>query len=541
MVTQSRIVDANGNPIAIKQLAGEPQTARLAALSSEYADHPTRGLSPAKLAALYLNAEQGDLTAQAQLAEDMEEKDAHLFAELNKRRLAWLTRDWRLLPPPNATPAEMDDTAALEALLRDDLDMEALLHDLSGAILPGYGAVEIQWQNPQDRWLPTLFPRPADWFMVAPDARDVLRLRDGSATGQPLRPLGWIIHQHPAKSGYLTRAGLVRVLGWPFLFRNLTARDFAEFLEIYGLPLRLGRYPNGASAEEKATLMSAVVNIGHAAAGILPEGMSIEFQQAATGAADPFLAMMHWAEQAISKAVLGGTLTSQVDGKGSYAAAQTHNEVRGDILKADLRLVAKTLNRDLIAPLARLNTRLTRLPRLVFDLADSEDLTVLADALPKLVQAGVQIPARWVHEQLAIPEPIEGEPVLGAPAAPAAVATAVAATAQPVAGCQCPGCTGVAALAAGSPASDPSLHDAMDQAVAAEMTSWQAVLAPMVNPIQTLFDAALNNGETAEQLLARLPDALTPAAADALQQHLAQLNFAARLAAAAGLEIDVPQ
>lgn len=510
----SKILDASGNPIQIKELAGEPQTARVAALYSEFSDHPTRGLTPAKLARLYEDAEQGDLTAQAQLAEDMEEKDAHLFAELSKRRLAWLTVDWALTPPMDATPAEKKATAELEAMMRDALDMDALLQDLAGAILPGYACVELAWQQVDGQWLPTPYARPADWFTVLPEARDVLRLRTAAPGGEALRPWGWITHLHPAKSGYITRAGLVRILGWPFIFRNLTARDLAEFLEIYGLPLRLGRYPAGASPEEKSTLMQAVVSIGHNAAGILPEGMSVEFQEAAKGASDPFMAMIAWAEASISKAILGGTLTSQVDGKGSYAAAQTHNEVRGDILKADLRLVARSLTRDLVAPLARLNTSLARMPSFEFDLSENEDITALADALPKLVGAGVQIPARWVHEKLAIPEPQNNEPVLALPssaAAPAALSS-IASLAlhgrgaggegvyQHVSGCQCSGCTGVAALATGQPTPDPI---GPAQQIAARLNAEaQPVMADWLAQVEAMLEAAGSLDEFKAMLLA---------------------------------------
>ncbi len=429
--TTSTILGPDGRPIRLKELAAEPQTARVAWLRSEYANHPTRGLTPAGLASLYEDAEGGDLMAQAQLAEDMEEKDAHLFAELSKRKLAWLTVDWDLVPPAAASAQEKADCAALEAILREEMDLDQLLLDLAGAILPGYACIELEWAQSGGQWRCAPRARPADWFTVDPAARDTPRLRDGTPYGEAMRPWGWIVHRHPAKSGYLTRAGLVRVLGWPFLFRNLPARDLAEFLEIYGLPLRLGRYPLGASDEEKTTLMSAVVNIGHAAAGILPEGMAIEFQQAAQGSADPFLAMMYWAEQSISKAILGGTLTSAVDGKGSYAAAQVHNEVRGDILRADLRLAARSLSRDLVAPLARLNTRLQRLPTFRFDLGEAQDLAALADALPKLAAAGLPIPLRWVQDKLRIPAPEEGEPVLQRAPAAAPVAPMTAALSAP--------------------------------------------------------------------------------------------------------------
>jgi len=416
------LYDANDRPIKPAELKAEPQTARLGHLHREFAEHPSRGLTPARLARIFEDAEQGDLTAQAQLAEDMEEKDAHLYAELQKRKRAILTADWRLAAPVDASAKEQDETVRLEALLRE-LPMDDLILDLAAAILPGYACVELEWAQSGKQWLPSgLHYRPADWFMTNAFDRDRLRLRTGDGQGEPLRPYGWIVHHHQAKSGYLARGGLCRVLAWPFLFRNFAARDLAEFLEIYGLPLRLGHYPPGSSSEEKSTLMQAVAGIGHAAAGIIPEGMRIEFQEAAKGGSDPFNAMIAWAESSVSKAILGGTLTSQVDGKGSYAAAQVHDEVRRDILKADARQFAQTLTRQLVAPLARLNTGLTSLPRFEFDLEEVEDLSLYAEALPKLAQAGLRIPAAWARQKLGIPEPDEGEELLTASmAAPVAL------------------------------------------------------------------------------------------------------------------------
>jgi phage gp29-like protein len=54
--------------------------------------------------------------------------------------------------------------------------------------------------------------------------------------------------------------------------------------------------------------------------------------------------------------VLGQTNTTdaQAGGLGS-GQAQVHNEVRGDIERADAKLLAATLNRDLVVPMVILN------------------------------------------------------------------------------------------------------------------------------------------------------------------------------------------
>lgn len=411
------LLDHHGRPIRRQELAGEPQTASVAHLHREFADHPSRGLTPAKLARILEDAEQGDLTAQARLGEDMEEKDAHLYAELSKRRRALLGLDWDLQPPEDATARERREASRVEAMIRD-LDWETIVYDAAAAILHGYSCQEIDWERRGGEWRPRAISyRQPDWFMVQQQARDTLRLRSADGLGEALRPWGWIVHVHKAKSGYLARGGLARVLAWPYLFRNYSARDMAEFVEIYGLPLRLGKYPAGANEQEKATLMKAVVNIGHAAAGIIPQGMELEFQEAAQGASDPFMAMINWAESSMSKAILGGTLTSQTgeSGGGSYALGEVHNEVRHDILRSDARQIARSLTQSLVEPLVRLNTRLTRMPHFRFDTEQPEDLKAYAEALPKLA-AVMRIPARWAHDKLRIPEPEGDEAVLTAAA-----------------------------------------------------------------------------------------------------------------------------
>ena len=379
------------------------QSARMAQLSKEFADHPGKNLTPARAATLLLDAEQGNLRALADLADDMEERDTHLFSELSKRRRACQFADWKLeLHNPDATEQKALDQ--LTEIMRD-VPMASLIWDMTDAIHKSYSCIEQQWERVENQWLPIkLQHQPASWFMTAPDARDTLLLRNDSGTGEQLQPFSWITHIHKARSGYLTNTALARVLIWPFLFRAFSSRDFAEFLEIYGLPVRLGRYPSGSTTEERNTLLRAVTAIGHNAAGIIPANMAIEFQQAANGQADPYMAMMAWAERGISKAILGGTLTSEVDGKGSYAAADVHNDVRLELRQADLRMISTTLTHDLIRPLALFNTALKRTPRLVLDDTAPEDLQLYADALPKLATV-MPIPLAWAQKKLKIPAP----------------------------------------------------------------------------------------------------------------------------------------
>lgn len=418
-MADKQIVDIYGNPLR-QQTLREPQTAHLTSLIKEYASHPAKGLTPRKLASILKEAEQGNLKSQAELFQDMEERDAHLYAEISKRKRAPISLNWSIEAPKNPTPQEKSDADFLSEILEDQENLEDLFLDLYNGIGYGYAPIELEWKLYGHReWLPAFHYRPQSWFQLAPDNQNELRLRsDNDPNGEILQPFGWIVHKPKALSGYIARTGLFRVLVWPYLFKNYAVTDLAEMLEIYGLPLRIGKYPPGTTDAEKATLLRAVTGLGHSAAGIIPQSMDIEFQQAAQGTSDPFLAMNNWAEASISKAILGGTLTSQTSssGGGAYSLGEVHNEVRHDLLASDAKQLANTLNNDLLWPLLVLNrpnnNDMRRMPKLRFDVKETEDITKLADALPKLVDVGVNIPIAWVQEKTGIPQPVEDEPIL---------------------------------------------------------------------------------------------------------------------------------
>lgn len=415
------IVDIYGNPLRVSRTLNTQQTqenARVGMLMKQYAEHPTQGLTPAKLANLLTNAERGDLAATADLAKDMEDKDGHILCELSKRRRAIQGKDWKITPPRNASTLEQRDAQMLSEILEDATWFNDAIFDLTDAILKGFSALELTWSYIEKQQIITCCDfRDQNLFITPPDNFNALRLNDSTAEGIALNQFGWATHVHKSKSGYVHRAGLTTVLAWPFLFKNYSIRDLAEFLEIYGLPLRLGKYHSGANDDEKATLLRAVLSIGHNAGGIIPKGMDIEFQNAANGQSDPFEAMIKWCETTQSKAVLGATLTSQADGKTSTnALGNVHLDVLKDITESDVRQLEQTITRDILYPMFALNGKSyrgnRRIPRFEFDTTEAEDIAQLAPALKTLVEAGAKVPLSWVNDKLQIPEPKKGEPIL---------------------------------------------------------------------------------------------------------------------------------
>jgi len=514
------ILDQFGRPIEREQLQ-EPQTSRVGHLHTEYENHPSRGLTPPRLARILQDAEQGDLTAQHELFQDMEEKDGHLFSVMQTRRQALQRLDWSIVPAHGANAAETALAEYAEETIRGGIgDFGDLLFDMSDAIGHGFAALELQWQSMGRDLVPVCaVHRPQSWFKLSSNPehnRNQLRLRDNSADGAELWPFGWVLHEHRARSGYIARSGLFRVMAWPFLFKNYAVRDLAEFLEIYGLPLRVGTYNPSATQDDKAALLRAVVGIGHNAAAIIPEGMLIDFKDAAQGDNKSFDAMIGLMERTMSKAALGGTLTSGEGEHGTQALGSVHNELRTDLRDSDARQVAATLTRRLVYPLLAVNKGLAdvrRCPQLVFDTQEPENLKLFADAVPKLVGVGMRVPASWAHDKLKIPVAKEGEDVLASPAA---------APAEPAVESD-PSKTKAARLKAQpGGGADP---DELDQLSAEMASEWTDSMGEIVEPLL----AAANHAVSLEDFREIIGGELALIDPKKLADVLARGDFAARL------------
>lgn len=522
----AKLLDQFGQPID-GEVFDQPQTSRLTTLHRHVAGHPSRGINPARLNTILEAAELGNLIAQHELFRDMEERDGHVFSELSKRKRAVIKLSWDIVPPRNPSKEEENLTAYAKELIQDMSDFEDMQFDALDGIGHGFSAMELEWQRIGSDWtIQRAHHRPQTWFQLDLETRNELRLRDSSPDGAKLQAFGWMLHVHKAMSGYTARSGLARVLVWPYLFKHFSVGDLAEFLDIYGLPLRIGKFPSQATPEEKATLWRAVAGIGHNAAGIIPASMAIEFQEAAKGTEKPFEAMIQWCERTQSKAITGSTLTSEAGSTGlGSGLAEIHNEVRLDIRDSDCKQLAGTITRDLIYPLLAINkgwADIRRCPRFVFDTLEAEDLKTYSESLPKLVSIGMKIPAQWAHEKLRIPQPAESEDVLAvAPKDPAPQADKGKAAARAVLS---------AALKSGKNADVVAFAD--QDAIDGALADLDAALQPQVEAwLKPALDA-LAKASTADAALELLASENPLVADSVLIEAVARAMFVAELVGA---------
>ena len=410
------LFDAYGRMVDPDLLTRETAGPSLTGIRQPFAGHPAQGLSPARLAMILRAAEDGDASQYLELAEEMEEKDLHYAAVLGTRKRAVAGLELTV----EAATDEPRDVAAAD-LVRDFLNRDELrgeLFDILDAIAKGYSVTEIIWDTSTSPWLPSrLVYRDPRFFEFDRLGQSLLLKTENGP--EPLSAYKYIIHRCQAKSGLTIRSGLARAAAWFYLFKNFDLKAWVQFLEIFGLPLRLGKYGPGATESDKNTLLNAVRHIANDAAAIIPDSMLIEFVTAAAPGGkgtDNHLTFASYIDQQISKLVLGQTGTTDT---GQYVGtSDAHREVRDDIEVADAVQLAATLNRDLVRPIVALNFGEMKLyPRLRIAREKREDLAALITNLGALVPMGLEVEMSVIRDKLGLPEPPKGAKILAAPAA----------------------------------------------------------------------------------------------------------------------------
>ena len=377
-------------------------------------DYPSAGLTPSRLTAILREADDGSLSTAMQLFEEMEEKDAHLFAVANTRRLALTGLEWQVLSAADVRDgvdrARAEETAAYcrNTLTEMERFDEALQH-LSLAVGRNIAIAEIVWGATDGAFRPVDIV-PVDPIRIVFSELDRPRILTAEEPEEGIEPPPnkFIVHTPHSVSGHPQRGGLLRVTAMVYLAKNLALKDWMIFTEVFGMPVRIARYEPNATPEEKRELLTMLESLGSNAAGIFSRAVELQVIEANRGTiGPPYERLLEFLNREMSKAWLGQTLTTDISGqKGSIAATQVHETVRQDVLADDMRKEGRTIRRDLLGPLTRLRfgpdapvpffRRKLRQPAGAVELADVLNVAVN--------QLGLKVPSSWAHDALSIPQ-----------------------------------------------------------------------------------------------------------------------------------------
>ncbi len=367
-----------------------------------------------KLIIQYLkNAEQGILGQQMQLFDRMVDRDDRLQAVLETRKLAVTGVDRKIVP---AIP---DDPRAEKAadLVREHLaniSMDDALSALLDGVPKGTQLVEIIWEGSQVVALNEVPGRLLKWI------DGVLHIDTGDGKKENFQPIQnnkFVSYSPRTKPGGKERRGILRALSILWVAKHWALRDWAAFVEVFGMPLRLGKYPSGTSEENKAILYEALQDMGSDSAAMIPENMNIEFPrtlQTSTGSGTPMEELVDYVDKSYAIRVLGQNTSTQSESGSGTLAGNAHENVRKDYKKADAKSVGRSIERDLFAPIVGFNLGWDYpVPKMWFDVEDAQDDASRSKVYVELAKIpGMTFSRSQIREEFALREPIDEEDTL---------------------------------------------------------------------------------------------------------------------------------
>ena len=315
--------------------------------------------------------------------------DPHVTACVQSRKAGVLSLEWEI-----ARGLNKDNNIELLSNLLKKLDIYKLINDILDSVLWGFQPIEIIWKKEGNLILPAeLKSKPTEWFCY--DANNNLRFKTKqNYFGEELPPKKFLCPQYNASYDNPYGDRVLSKVFWQVVFKKGGLKFWTVFTEKYGMPHIIGKHPRGASQEETNTLADMLERMIQDAIAVIPDDSSVEIQEAEkSSSAEIFEKLIDKMNAEISNAIIGQTLSTEIGSTGSYAASNTHFQVRQDIIDSDKKLVEKTIN-QLLRWIYELNFLNSEIPE--FELYEEEDIDLnLAQRDKTLSESGVQFSKKY--------------------------------------------------------------------------------------------------------------------------------------------------
>lgn len=384
------------------------------------------GLTPADVSSIIRKADQGYPATFVDLTNESRQKDGHFQSTCGTRDTAVGLVDLEFIEPKDATP---DEKAACDLCrrVRDDFkNWPALIEHLTASYTFGHATSELVWEKTEDG---LIIPReaapihPRDFIFSQEDGALRYRTQLFDQVGVDLlaeNPGRIIQVQRRIVGDILAREGLARVIVWAALMRNWSLADWVALGEIGWKPWRIAQYEDGSQQEDIDNLVTALEEIGSTGIAAIPKksNLNVEWPKGSSGSSQGSVhkELFDTLGREMSKAVLGQTTTVEAGPSGDRGGVQARDALRTDLREGDARAVASALRYQLFGPAVAVNIGAdVRVPVPWFQTEESADQKAFSEAVKNLQDAGLRIPAKWVRDEVGMPEPLDGDEVLEPP------------------------------------------------------------------------------------------------------------------------------
>jgi phage gp29-like protein len=334
------ILDQHGQPIPVaRRLVAAPNPRGM----QTYSSHPEIGLTAELLAGYHRAAELGAPMRQFDMWDGLMERAAEMRGMFSERNEDVAGCDFSVVPPPDRDdkPSRIAASALQEylqysvslnmpsATMRPATCFRTYLEHQLTSVPFGYACTNQVWDYIEKLLVPTRFEPIAQRRFGAPagDRANEIWLIDGTTFGYIELEAGcWSVTTYHHRNPYA--AGLMRSCAWWAMFALLSFKQWQVFADMFGLPMAIGYYEEGAGKDSRLALEDAVRTIGQDGYAILSAMTELVVKETARGgdSSTVYPLIMNAGLAQITKLITGGSLNTDVSstGAGSYNAATVH-------------------------------------------------------------------------------------------------------------------------------------------------------------------------------------------------------------------------
>lgn len=377
----------------------------------------------------YLEADRRGLGwFKVMLFEEIRKRDLHIGGVCQTREIA-VNGKHNLSTPEEYVNCEDEELMTFTCDMLKHINLEQFAADVTNSGISGVSNFELMFKPEGGKWildqckkihnaLLVYDDRIDKYFFLAKESLDLFKLRNaatviGSEDRIRIEDLSLIeipkerlleVHSLGGNAGHGLQNGCMDAIIWGYLFKSYSIKDLHVFIELFAIPAIIGKYDPLMSETDKAKLRTAIQNFGNHFRMTVSKDADVEFitDTNKSSSSDIFHTTINYWDNKISIRVLGQTLTTEIGSNGSYAAAQTHNAVREDLLRADISVVQKAVN-ELIKKACDLNFDMSSREYPVFTLPESlsiADKSTLADVYTKVKNLGYKVSKEQVENEL---------------------------------------------------------------------------------------------------------------------------------------------
>ncbi|MGN0920234.1 MAG: DUF935 domain-containing protein [Cellvibrio sp.] len=338
-----------------------------------------------------LRIQGGDYTVYKTLLRDNE-----VAACFSQRRLAVVSCEWQV----DAGGDKPEDEAAAE-FLREQINgigFDRITDRMLYGIFYGYAAAEILWAR-DGKHIVIDEIKVRDRRRFGFDGEGRLRLKTQANYHGELLPdrKFWAFSTGADHDDEHYGLGLAHWLYWPVFFKRSGIQFWLTFLERFGQPTTVGKHPTNATDAERNKLLNALEAIATDTGITIPQGMEIEFLEAARSGTGDYSKLCEYMDKAIAKLILGQTASMQGT-PGRLGSDDLQGDVRADLVRADADLVCESFNKSVVKWLIEYNFPSAALPRVYRVTDPADDMDKRAERDKRICEMGFKPTVEYINQ-----------------------------------------------------------------------------------------------------------------------------------------------